>query len=81
MEQAIHALQPRVGQAGNWLFSHTPSCAHASAAIYCLIETVKANGLSPYDYLQFVFETLPILGEEDDLNTLLPWQWKDTLPG
>ena len=39
-----------------------------------LIETAKANGLSPYDYLQYVFATLPTL------NTLLPWQWKETLP-
>lgn len=63
----------------NWLFSHTPSGAHASATIYSLIETAKANGLSPYDYLQYVFETLPTLSD-DDLDTLLPWQWKETLP-
>ena len=61
--------------------------------IYSLIETAKVNGLShyeylqfvfetlpPYDYLKFVFETLPNLGKEDDLNTLLPWRWKTTLP-
>jgi len=40
----------------------------------------KANGLSPCEYLQFVFKTLPTLGEDDDLGTLLPWCWKDTLP-
>ncbi|MDG4870729.1 transposase domain-containing protein, partial [Guyparkeria sp. 1SP6A2] len=60
--------------------SHTPSGAQASAAIYSLIETARAYGLSPYEYLQFVFETLPTLGEDDDLGTLLPWCWKDTLP-
>jgi hypothetical protein len=27
----------------NWLFSHTPSVALASAAIYSLIKTAKAN--------------------------------------
>jgi len=27
-----------------------------------------------------VFETLPTLGEDDDLDTLLPWRWKETLP-
>lgn len=63
----------------NWLFSHTPSGAQASAAIYSLIETAKANGLSPYDYLQYVFATLPTL-DDDDFSTLLPWQWKETLP-
>ncbi|MGP9550792.1 transposase domain-containing protein, partial [Halomonas sp. AOP42-D1-22] len=60
-------------------FSHTPSGAQASAAIYSLIETAKANGLSPYDYLQYVFATLPTLND-DELSMLLPWQWKETLP-
>lgn len=77
---AENAIRPYVVGRKNWLFSHTPSGAHASAAIYSLIETAKANGLSPYDYLQFVFETLPTLGEGDDLDALLPWRWKDTLP-
>lgn len=76
---AENAIRPFVVGRKNWLFSHTPSGAHASAAIYSLIETAKANGLSPYAYLQFVFETLPTLGEEDDLSSLLPWRWKDTL--
>lgn len=77
---AENAIRPFVVGRKNWLFSHTPSGAQASAAIYSLIETAKANGLSPYEYLQFVFETLPTLDEEDDLDTLLPWRWKDTLP-
>jgi len=77
---AENAIRPFVVGRKNWLFSHTPSGAQASAGIYSLIETAKANGLSPYGYLQFVFETLPTLGEEDDLNSLLPWQWKETLP-
>jgi transposase len=29
--------------------------------------------------VQYVFETLPTLND-DDLNTLLPWLWKETLP-
>ncbi|WP_404297117.1 IS66 family transposase [Halomonas sp.] len=77
---AENAIRPFVIGRKNWLFSHTPSGAQASASIYSLIETAKANGLSPYDYLRFVFETLPTLGEDDDLDTLLPWRWKDTLP-
>lgn len=77
---AENAIRPFVVGRKNWLFSHTPSGAHASAAIYSLIETAKANGHSPYDYLQFVFETLPTLSEADDLSPLLPWRWKETLP-
>ncbi|MGJ7462089.1 IS66 family transposase [Halomonas sp. MA07-2] len=77
---AENAIRPFVVGRKNWLFSHTPSGAQASAAIYSLIETAKVNGLSPYEYLQFVFEILPTVGEEDDLGTLLPWRWKETLP-
>ncbi|XKH59638.1 IS66 family transposase [Halomonas sediminis] len=76
---AENAIRPFVVGRKNWLFSHTPRGAEASAAIYSLIETAKANGLSPYDYLQYVFETLPTLND-DELTTLLPWQWKETLP-
>jgi len=32
------------------LFSDTPKGAKASAALYGLIETAKANGLEPYAY-------------------------------
>jgi len=43
----------------NWLFSGSPRGAKASAAIYSLIETAKANGLEPYAYLRVLFERLP----------------------
>ncbi len=59
---AENAIRPFEVCRKNWLFSHTPSGAHGSAAIYSLMGTAKGNGLSPYDDLQFVFETLPILG-------------------
>jgi hypothetical protein len=31
-----------------WLFSDTPAGARASAVIYSLVQTAKANGLEPY---------------------------------
>ena len=77
---AENAIRPFVVGRKNWLFSQTPRGAHASAAIYSLIETAKVNGLSPYDYLQFVFATLPTLDPETDIEVLLPWRWKETLP-
>ncbi|MCL7931821.1 IS66 family transposase, partial [Halomonas llamarensis] len=62
---AENAIRPFVVGRKNWLFSHTPSGAHASAAIYSLIETAKANGLPPYEYLRYVFETLPTLNDDE----------------
>jgi transposase len=42
-----NAIRPFVVGRKNWLFSNTPLGAHASAGIYSIIETAKANGMSP----------------------------------
>jgi len=56
----------------NWLFSGSPRGASASAAIYSLIETAKANGHEPYAYLTHLFKQLPLCENEDDYRKLLP---------
>ncbi len=55
----------------NWLFSGTPDGAKASALLYSLIETAKANNLEPYAYLRFLFEMLPVTSPQN-LQKLLP---------
>ena len=42
--------------------------------LYSIIETAKANGLIPFDYLMYCLEQLtnPAL----DIDTLLPWNVK-----
>lgn len=70
---AENAIRPFVIGRKNWLFSATPKGAHASAALYSLIETAKANGLEPYGYLRKVFATLPGISTEEELQALLPW--------
>ena len=42
-----------------WLFCDTVGGAHASANLYSLIETCKANGVNPYRYLIALFKALP----------------------
>jgi transposase len=56
----------------NWLFAGHPRGAEASATFFSLIETAKANGLEPYAYLRYLFETLPLIDNEDDYRRLLP---------
>lgn len=56
----------------NWLFSGSPAGADASAAIYSLIESAKANGLEPYHYLRFLFINLPGVKSKKDIRELLP---------
>jgi transposase/regulator of replication initiation timing len=56
----------------NWLFMGSPDGAKASAAIYSLIETAKANCVHPGEYLTYIFTELPLTSAEK-LHTLLPW--------
>lgn len=64
----------------NFLFSNTPKGASSSAIIYSIIETAKANKLSPFHYLTYLFEELPNIDPNDpeELDELLPWS--DSLP-
>ena len=69
---AENTIRPFVVGRKNWLFSGTPEGAAASAALYSLIETAKANGLEPYWYLRHLIENLPDAMTEDDYKALLP---------
>ena len=57
----------------NWLFCDTVSGVEASANLYSLVQTARANGLEPYAYLKHVFEKLPEAKTADDFEALLPW--------
>jgi transposase len=69
---AENAIRPFVIGRKNWLFSGTPDGASASAAIYSLLETAKANGLEPYWYFRYLLKKLPKAITEDDHKALLP---------
>jgi len=60
----------------NWLFSDSVAGAQASANLYSLIETAKANGIEPYRYLRQLFQALPAAKGIDDYEALLPWNTK-----
>lgn len=74
------AIKPFVIGRKNHLFSNTPKGATASAIIYSVVETAKANQLSPFHYLTYLFEQLPNIDLNDttQLDALLPWS--ETLP-
>ena len=59
-----------------WLFSGSPRGAQASATLYTLVETAKANGLEPWAYLNYLFEKLPAAKSEQALLALLPQNLK-----
>lgn len=47
--------------------------ANASANLYSLIETAKANYIEPYGYLVAPFKNLPLAQTAHDYEALLPW--------
>lgn len=71
---AENAIRPFVIGRKNWLFSASQQGATASANLYSLIETAKANGLEPYVYLRKVFTELPNAKTLAEVEALLPWQ-------
>lgn len=71
--RAENAIRPFVIGRKAWLFAVTPQGAKASAIYYSLVETAKANGLEPYDYLYNVLKRLPYATGVDDYEALLPW--------
>ncbi len=68
--RAERSVRPFALGRKNWLFSNTPRGADASAAIYSIVETAKANALKPFDYLEFLLDRLPHALPIDDC---LPW--------
>lgn len=72
--KAENAIRPFVIGRKAWLFSDTPGGAEASCSIYSLIESAKANGLDPYQYLSLVIAKLPNMDSIEDYESLLPYR-------
>ena len=73
---AENAIRPFTVGRKNWLFSDSPKGADASAAIYSLIETSKANGLDPEKYLNYVLTEMPgkcFKDNDEMLEGWMPW--------
>ena len=70
---AENAIRPFAVGRRNWLFADTARGARASATVYSLIETAKANGLEPYDYLHHVLAHIAAADTVEKIEALLPW--------
>jgi transposase len=71
-----NSIRPFTVGRKNWLFSGSPRGAAASAAVYSIIESAKANDINPYKYLSFIFRELPGVqfGQDPEfLEDYLPW--------
>lgn len=67
-----NAIRPFVVGRKAWLFAGSPAGAEASALLYSLVETAKANGWNPTRWLNHVFDHLPTAKSKADLEVLLP---------
>ncbi|MCR4667499.1 MAG: IS66 family transposase [Desulfovibrio sp.] len=78
---AERAIRPFCVGKKNWQFCDTLSGASASAVVYSVTETAKANGLRPYYYLDHILRVMAAHADDSDntyLYDLLPWS--DKLP-
>ena len=66
-------IKPFVIGRKNWLFSQTATGANASANLYSIIETAKANDLNVFEYVMDSLEQLS--KPEADIEQLLLWQF------
>lgn len=62
-----------------WLFANNPLGARASANLFSLVSTARANGLEPNAYLNYLFEHLPAADTVEALEALLPWNVRAAL--
>lgn len=73
--RAERSIKPFVMGRKAWLFAQSMKGATASAIIYSIVETAKANQLNPLKYLTYLFEHLPQvdLDVQESLDQFLPW--------
>ena len=70
------AIRPFTVGRANWHIIDTVHGAEASAVIYSLVETAKANNLKIYEYLKFLLEKIPSHMDDKNLDFIddfLPW--------
>ncbi len=78
---AEQAIRPFCVGRNNWKLIDTIGGANASAIIYSIVETAKANDLNIYGYLKYLLTEIPQHMDEtstDFIEVLLPWS--KTLP-
>jgi transposase len=69
-----NAIRPFCVGRRNWLFADTVGGANASANLYSLLQTCKANGIDGYRYLAALLIELPKAKTVEDFEALLPWR-------
>jgi transposase len=61
------------------MFCYDKVGAQASANLFSLVMTARANGVEPFEYLSELFEQLPTATTVEAIEALLPWNLKPVL--
>jgi len=61
------------------MFCYDKVGAQASANLFSLVMTARANEVEPFEYLNEVFEQLPTATTVEAIEALLPWNLKPVL--
>lgn len=64
-----------------WYFCYDKVGAQASANLFSLVMTCRANDVDRFEYLSYIFEHLPTATTAHALEALLPWNVKPILEG
>ena len=73
---AEQAIRPFTIGRKNWVCANSIHGARASAELYSIVETAKANDLKVYDYLEYLIDELAKHSENTSrefLKDLFPW--------
>jgi transposase len=73
---AENSIRPFTVGRKNWLFSDTPKGADASAIVYSMVETAKANNLNVYKYLNYLLLYMPdmdYINDPEVMEDMMPW--------
>jgi len=73
---AENSIRPFTIGRKNWEFAGSPDGADASACVYSLVETAKANGIEPYAYLNTLLTLIPgsdYRKNPESMEQLMPW--------
>ncbi|KJS47342.1 MAG: transposase, partial [Peptococcaceae bacterium BRH_c23] len=77
--RAENKIRPFVIGRKGWLFSDTTKGAKASAIVYSIVETAKANKINVYMFLFYIFSKLPGIDFKANpslLEDFMPWSQK-----
>lgn len=71
-----NAIRPSAVGKKNWLFIGHPDAGQRTAIIYSIVVSCQRHGVDPHLYLRDVLTRLPAMTTRDDMDALLPSNWK-----